>query len=459
MSRRLYALLSVTGLLISGAGAQDEGARMPLPQLATCESDTHPRLPERWRATYLMAPFVNGQLVLGEIVYDAALPAMRVRLFGVKGGSADLLVTATTTYALGDAPASESCRDLGNTGWRPLPRDWLKPQSRCLGSAPVGETPVAWWRTAITPAPASYWVWYKASDQSPFRLVFPFASDRLPPLSRYAFSYQVGFEPLPQTDLSDLAATCKAAPRARVPQGRRALARLLDGMTRSTDRAAGEIKRLMPALAPSCVAGAFPSWPEQLAMTGLMTPFDADEEPYPTEILYDWTLPGQRTRIFGQPRSPIAAQDSLLLDARGFTVTHHSGRGLSCEAVLPGTIRPDWAARAPCECAAEITATTPLTPYGPTQIRVCPLASPRVAWAWYAQARPTVFMVTSRRGDEGKGLFAVLDYRDWLPGYPVLRSAFEKPAQCAPARRASRPAPPPPPHCSTCHLGKAASAP
>jgi hypothetical protein len=71
-----------------------------------------------------------------------------------------------------------------------------------------------------------------------------------------------------------------------------------------------------------------------------------------------------------------------------------------------------------------------------TRIFTCPLASPRAAWAWYAlDGRPTSFAVTSLPGDQGFGLFAVLDYRDWLPGHQAPASAFDKPAQCQPLHR------------------------
>jgi hypothetical protein len=86
---------------------------------------------------------------------------------------------------------------------------------------------------------------------------------------------------------------------------------------------------------------------------------------------------------------------------------------------------------------------------------VCPLASPRVAWAWYAlTGRPSVFMVTSLRGDEGAALFAVLDYHDWLPAHRFPRSVFDKPAQCRPMPQ-DRPAAMSnaAKKCFACHLG------
>jgi hypothetical protein len=158
-----------------------------------------------------MAPHTNDQLVLSEVVADTSLPAMRVKLYGLRRGSADLLVLGTKTYALeAEGSTITTCRDLGDTGWRPLPREWLTRRSRCAGSGPLGDTMVDWWKTPIDPAPASYWIWHKTSDGTPFRLVFPSASDRLAPFSRYAMSYQVAFEPQATTDFVEVAKVCKS---------------------------------------------------------------------------------------------------------------------------------------------------------------------------------------------------------------------------------------------------------
>src|SRR5207253_3575730 len=110
------ALLGLLGSLIfcsSAWAGQDLRPLQPLPQLSACTSTLHPRLPQQWRATYLMAPFTIGQLVLGEIVHDASLAATRITLYGAKRGSADFLVSA---------PISRRSRP--SAGWRsPRPRD------------------------------------------------------------------------------------------------------------------------------------------------------------------------------------------------------------------------------------------------------------------------------------------------------------------------------------------------
>src|SRR5215216_5166564 len=179
MALRIWARVSLAALLISSpAAAQKPAAVLPLPALATCHAASHPRLPEKSRATFLIAPFTQAQLVLSEIVYDASFSAMRVKLYGVKGGSVDLLVPGHDTFVLvADGGAIKQCRHLGDTGWRPLPQDWLTGRSQCAASAPIGESVVDWWKTAIEPAPASYWIWYRQSDGWPFRLVFPFPNN------------------------------------------------------------------------------------------------------------------------------------------------------------------------------------------------------------------------------------------------------------------------------------------
>jgi len=459
MHARVFVSLSFLSVMAASvAAAQDQAPLLSLPQLGRCQATAPPLLPEKWQATYLMAPFAKAQLVLGDIVHDGSLPATRVKLYGVKRGSLDLFVHGDNTYALHSQGSKiTQCENLGDTGWRPFPRDWLAGQSQCVASGPVGEIDVDWWKAPIEPAPSSYWIWYKRSDQTPFRLVFQSTNDRLGILSRHALSYQVRFNAVSRTDLAEIANACRAA---NTPAAPHALGERIAAMSQAPNRAEREIKQLMPELA-SCSAAPFSRWPKRLAITGLMTPFDFNENPYATEVLYDWSVPGQRSRIFFPAQSPNTAQDALLLGPRGYNVTYRRERGPTCAPVLPGTIRPDWASRAPCSCEAVIAGTTQLTPYGTTRILACPLASPRAAWAWYSVAgRPTVFMVTSLPGDEGLGLFAVLDYWGWLPGHRVQRSVFDKPKQCemlpvptVPGTSAS----PPPSHCATCHLGGAAA--
>jgi hypothetical protein len=282
--------------------------------------------------------------------------------------------------------------------------------------------------------------------------VFEGPSDRLPPFSRFALSYQTGFAPVERTGLSEIAALCKNAPPPVGGSHAAALTERLEAMDRAPQRADAALERLMPALKSSCPAPATLRWPEQLAITGLLTPFDATEDPAPTEVLYDWSVPGQRTRIFPSSQASVMAQDALLLREGGYTVTHRRGAAPRCTPGLPGTLRPDWPSQAPCTCEALIETGTPLSPDEPTRMLSCPLALPRIAWAAYGlSGRPSMFMVTSVREDAGIGDFAVLDYLGWRPNWHVPRKVFDKPRQCTvPPPTGSRAGAPN--HCSTCHF-------
>jgi hypothetical protein len=424
----LSVLTFVCGLLDEPAIAQQVSPLLPVPELLACQSSVRPRLPEKWRGVFLMTPFTNAQLVLSEIQYDGSLPAMRVRLYGLRGGMLDLFVEGSETYelTLQNNDDVRSCARVGDTGWRPLPQDWLSPRSQCAGTAPLGKTDVDWWKTPTDPAPSSYWVWYNSSDKVPFRLAFQQPSNRLAPLSNYALSYRLHFEPSADLRLGDISRACHNANQS-APAG---LDRRLAALSSKGERASQAIERLAPEIA-ACPSTPLPTWPDKLAITGLMTPWDADENPYATEVFYDWNRRAQRTRTFPYSHGPFRAQDALLLGRRGYNVTYRHQAGPTCEPVLPGTLNPDWSLRGSCSCEAMLTGTSALTPYGTARIFTCPLASPRAAWAWYAlDGRPTSFAVTSLPGDQGFGLFAVLDYRDWLAGHQAPPSVFEMPREC-----------------------------
>src|SRR5262249_61861143 len=98
------------------APAQIPDPGLRLPRMEQCQGNSHPMLPQKWRGVYLMMPFTPTQLVLSEIVYDGTLPAMLVRLYGVRSGAAELLVVGKKTYLLA---GGEGGHFLGMDG-RPL---------------------------------------------------------------------------------------------------------------------------------------------------------------------------------------------------------------------------------------------------------------------------------------------------------------------------------------------------
>ena len=146
-------------------------AQVSLPMLSTCTPASPPVLPLRWRAVGLMLPFTEGQLDIGEFVYEGTLPAMRATLYGLESGAVDLLITDTDTYLIsGRYDFPTSCISLGRK-FSPPSAQWLSEQAVCAGEAPIGMTPVQWWKT---PAPYSLanWHLFKTDTRLPWRSTF-----------------------------------------------------------------------------------------------------------------------------------------------------------------------------------------------------------------------------------------------------------------------------------------------
>jgi hypothetical protein len=455
MLRFSAAIAAAVALVLTvPAGGQERASTLPLPQPAKCERRAHPQLPPKWRASFLLAPFTKAQLMLAEITHDGSLAATRIRVYGLEHGSAEFLIIGSNTYELQSEDASVvGCRKLGDTGWRALPRDWLGRTAQCVGSAPIAEMPAEWWKIPAEPAPATNWIWFKASDRTPFRLRFERPSDRLAILSRHALSHQIAFAAAPDVDLSGVAAACKGQ-KVQAPSGRDALAEVFDRMARAADRAQTEIERLMPELDANCPAAPLPDWPDQFITTTFMTPSDSDSIPLPAEVIYDWHVKSQRTRMFWPDKSPIRSEDALLIGPDGYELIRNRSGRLACHGSLPGALKANWATAAPCTCAGMIKGGTPLTPYGSTRILNCPMTAPRVAWAWFAHdGRPMLFMETSSSGDPGRGLLTLVDYHAWAPGAAVAEAALKKPTQCRGSRQTETARHSDERQCPACHLG------
>ena len=270
--------------------------------------------------------------------------------------------------------------------------------------------------------------------------MFSSPNDRLAPLSHYAMSYQKRFEKLEHSELASIVQSCQANPLPAEGAGADVLRGMIGNMEQARDRADNEIANLVPELS-ACPATPFTRWPDRLGIVGFLTPLDVVQNRGTDRGVLRLEHSSPAHACFPALQSPVSARDALLLGKDGYDILYPRNARPICTATLPGTVRPDWQDRAPCTCAATLNGETELSPHGTTRILSCPLASPRLAWAWYTlDGRPEVFMVTSLPGDEGSGLFAVLDYREWMPGQSFPRTVFKKPAQCTapPGRRILR---------------------
>jgi hypothetical protein len=454
MRLQLAATLVLLDLWFAGTALGQVGQLGPSPpKMLACSNAEHPRLPEKWRATYLMAPFTSAQLVLAEIEHDGDLSATRAKLHGLKRGSLDLLVLGTHTYWLGaDQQEVSRCHDLGDTGWRPLRRDWLATTARCVGSAPVGDVEVDWWQMPAGRAHLANWVWFKTSDQTPFRVMLVRASNEFGPLGSFALSHQVRFEALQESTLASDVAICRGDATSELPDGQAAVRRMIAAMSQAPERDDAALKELMPEINDTCGATALRPWPDTFAATGFMTSLDLRHTTFPAQIFYDWHRKALRTRLYLHSSPPSPSDDVLLIGPTGYGITHGNRSRLSCTGPQPGVLRSDWQVTGTCSCEAEIGATTPLTPYGPARILRCPATEPRVFWTWYThEGRPMLFAETAS-GDEKGAMLTLVDYHRWLPGFESPASALTKPAQCIGEPPYSRQTPDGK-VCVSCHLG------
>jgi hypothetical protein len=413
-----------------------------------------------------MAPFTDGQIDVGELVFDASAHAMRVSIYGLESGAVDLLITDTDTYQLsGPHRAPTVCKSLGRKFSLPA-RQWLSQKSMCVGEAPLGATGVQWWKSPAADG-RTIWHWFKADTRLPYRTLLPERSAALPAIGDYALTYFPTFEAVNASGLSRLRDFCVAqkqresAPAAARAQSPRELM-ALESTAAEAERV-DRLRALVPGLSREACAGtSLPRWPEQFVMTAIISPIRFDEVgPFPTILFYDWSgAEAQIARMFlPRARPPVLALLPVLQKDIGYHVQQTPAGGIACTPRYPGMVRPDWAQRNKCTCRGVLEAGAPVGSGAPTQILGCPIPGQqgRVMWNWYTtQGRPLVF---AEAGAKGTGLM-LADYGIWLPGQKVPASEFSLPPQCLGADK--KVTPPIASHaerftreagasCSTCH--------
>ena len=414
-----------------GTAAQSANA---VPTFTACQPATVPELPERWRATALMIPFLRQQIDVGEFVYDGALPAMRATVYGLESGAIDLLITEDETYQLGGpAEAPDSCIALGRK-YRPAARQWLGNGAVCDGEAAIANKKVQWWKTP-SPDGRTNWQWYAADTRLPWRVMMANKSFNPAVIGDYGMSYFPRFMPVVDTQLARLRDMCVAKAQPATGAARFALtARDLMVIKSDIDEAerAKKIQALIPGLSRNaCPAGKPPSWPDNFVMTGILSPVQFKWTPLPGVLFYDWQDSGTLFAYLYQARTTPPAIEiiSVLKKGIGYSVERTPNGRLVCAAKAPGVLRPDWMANAGCECKAGIANNPDLSPGETSYIRACPIKAQglRTIWSWYTdKGTPLLF---AEPGATSTGL-NIADYHSWSPGAKMPREAFAVPELC-----------------------------
>jgi hypothetical protein len=410
------------------------GQSTALPILKACHRSTPQVLPDRWRAVGLMFPFDREQLVVGEFVYDAALPAMRATLYGLETGAVDLLITPTETYRIDGPPDSPvDCAALGHT-YDPPGRQWVDSKATCDGQAPVGTKNVEWWKWAASDGRAQ-WQWNAADSGLPWRVMFSSPSREPAVIGEFGMTYFPAFTPIKETNLARLRDFCVAKSR-KANAAEAAAKSVRELMTIGHDRPQAERDRFVQSLIPglsrnACTRMAEPRWPNHFVMTGILSPVLAKWTPLPTMIYYDWDDTGTMFELLHEARTvpPTIEIVGILKKGIGYSIERLPDGAFACKAANPGAVRPDWMSVANCECKAVLDHNRDLDPGETSQIRACPVKGEglHVNWAWYSAAgRPILF---TEPGAIGMGL-NIADYHDWLPGMKMPADSFALPLLC-----------------------------
>ncbi len=429
-----------------------------LPTSAACTAPNSPELPTRWRAVGLMMPFLQGQIDVGEFVYDGTLRAMRATVYGLESGAVDLLVTENDTYRLnGPHVAPTHCSPLGFK-LRMRSGRWLSDRAVCVGETHLGKKPVRWWKGPAA-SNQSKFHWFAKSTRLPWRSLFLTRSFDHAIVGDYAMTYFPTFAPLQETELSGLVDLCRAqagetaaaATAASAPTAR-------ELMSVRNDAAEAERKDRIGTLIPglghkACSRMGRVHWPEQFVMTAVLTPIRFQDAPYSSLIYYDWRMHETQLALMFQGEKPDLKGLISLKKGVGYRLLRRPG-GAICEAVFPGIVKPDWMSAAACECKGVIDGHPQLSPDGEAQILSYPIKwqGHRIMWNLYtASGRPMMFFEAA---PTGAGLM-LADYHDWLPGATAPASTYELPKICRPPDAATFGNNQEPtlsnPSCSDCH--------
>jgi hypothetical protein len=254
----------------------------------------------------------------------------------------------------------------------------------------------------------------------------------------YAMTYFAAFAPLPETGLAALRDRCTATAEhggAEIPAGVPTAREL---MTIRNEAAEAERKERIATLIPgvshaACARTTALRWPDRFVMTAMVTPIKMNDRPYSALIYYDWSQ-AQTQLVLPFHGSPPVLQGVISLKHRvGYRLRHHpSGGNDTCNADLPGIVKPDWMTAASCACRAVVTQNSELSPLGDSQILSCPIRGQgdRTMWSWYAtDGRPIMFMEAMPQS----GGVMLADYNDWVPGQTGQAADFELPKTCTPA--------------------------
>lgn len=434
------------------------------PSVQPCGSTTPPQLPGKFHAVALLTPFTDSQLVVADIYYDWSVQAMRITTYGLERGYGDFLYTPNGYYVLdsenGGSP-KQCFGPIDTTEQVPAP-NWLAGYDvTCNGVQEVLGVDTNWWcgltKNLNPPAPfpptpcppfeSANWFWIRTDNQYPWRMMFINTTNdyKLPFLGRFAFIHFPTFESVANTNLPTLIQDCTsqstqvnqntaASLQIRKPEDTYNLLNDKPFLTSHVDRAKvlTKIQELIPGLTAPTGKETPPSWPARLFMTALTTPtFEPHpfpNQPYPTQIYYDWTNQHQLTRFFLPDKS---LEDVILTSSTSYLIGRYPDGTHKCLGTVPvGLPYMNWPTHeGTSSCKGVITNNPQLSPNRTTQIFIKNSQPPRYFWFWYTTANEAIMFAEIPQACNVE--LILTDYFDSMPNPPPFDSSlFVVPPDC-----------------------------
>jgi hypothetical protein len=167
-------------------------------------------------------------------------------------------------------------------------------------------------------------------------------------------------------------------------------------------------------------------------MTALSTPtFEPHpfpNQPYPTQVYYDWANQHQLTRFFLPDGS---LEDAILTNSITYMVARFPDGTHKCLGTVPvGLPYPNWPTHeGTCTCKGVITNNPQLSPDKTTQIFTKDSMPPRHFWFWYSTANEAIMFAEVPQACNVE--LILTDYFDFMPNPPAFDpSLFVVPPDC-----------------------------
>lgn len=434
------------------------------PFVQPCGAITPPSLPNKFHAIALLTPFTDSQLVVADIYYDWSVQAMRVTTYGLERGYADLLYTPSGYYILDSVNGGNPTQCFGpisTTEQVPAPSWLMSYNVTCNGVQEVLGVNTNWWcgltKNLNPPAPvpptpcppfeSANWFWMRSDNQYPWRMMFINTTNdyKLPFIGRFAFIHFPTFESVLSTNLPNLIQDCTsqstplddetaAVFQIQEPEDTYKLLNEKPFLTSHVDRAEilGRIQNLIQGLTAPTGSEIPPTWPTRLFLTALTTPtFEPhpfSNQPYPTQVYYDWTNQHQLTRFYLPDTS---LEDAILTSSTTYLIARYTNGTHKCLGTVPvGLPYMNWPTHeGTSRCKGVITNNPQLSPNKTTQIFIKNSQPPRYFWFWYTTTNQAVMFAEIPQACNVE--LILTDYFDVMPNPPPFDpSLFVVPPDC-----------------------------